>query len=56
MKSFNWKRLMVLGLSVFVLTIGSVSLTGCEVESEGDAEELGEDIDEGVEDIKEEVE
>lgn len=56
MKSFKWKRLMSLGLSVFALSIGSIGLTGCEVEPEGDAEELGEDIDEGAEDLKEEAE
>ena len=56
MKSFKWKKLMGLGLSVFVLFVGSVGLTGCEVETEGDAEELGEEIDEGAEDLKEEAE
>ncbi len=56
MRSFKWKRLMGLGLSVFALSIGSVGLTGCEVETQGDAEELGEDIDEAAEDVKEEVE
>lgn len=56
MKSFKWKRWMGLGLSLFVLSIGSVGLTGCETEADGGAEELGEDIDEGAEDVKEEVE
>ena len=56
MKNFKWKRLMSLGLSVFALSIGSVGLTSCETEPEGEAEELGEDIDEGAEDLKEEVE
>lgn len=56
MKSLNWKRLMGLGLSIFALSIGSVGLIGCEAEPDGEAEELGEDIDEGAEDLKEEVE
>ena len=36
-----------LGLSIFVLSLGTVGLTGCETEPDGEAEELGEDIDEG---------
>ena len=55
MKSFKAKKLMGLGLSLFALSIGSVGLTGCEVEPQGDAEELGEDVDEKTEDLKEEV-
>ncbi len=55
MKSFKWKRLMGLGLSFFVLSIGAVGLAGCEVEGQGDAEELGEDVDEAAEDVKEEA-
>jgi len=47
---------MGLGLSLFALSVGSVGLTGCEVEPQGEAEELGEDIDEAAEDVKEEVE
>ena len=53
MKSSQWKKFVSLGLSVFALSIGSIGLTGCEVEPEGEAEELGEDIDEGVEDLEE---
>ncbi len=56
MKNYNWRKTVGLVLSVFVLLAGSVGLTGCEVETEGEAEELGEDIDEGAEDLKEEVE
>ena len=56
MKSFKLKKLISLGLSIFVLSVGSFGLVGCEVEPQGDAEELGEDIDEAVEGIKEEVE
>jgi len=57
MRYFNWKRLVGIGLSAFALFIGSVGLTGCEVETqEGEAEELGEDIDEGAEDLREDVE
>lgn len=56
MTSFKWKRFMGLGLSLFALFFGSVGLTGCEVEADGEAEELGEDIDEGAEDLKEEAE
>lgn len=56
MMNFKWKRLMGLGLSLFALSIGTIGLTGCETEPEGEAEELGEDIDEGVDDVKEEVE
>ena len=56
MKNIKLKRLMSLGLSLFALSIGSVGLIGCEVEGDGEAEELGEDIDEGAEDIKEEAE
>jgi hypothetical protein len=55
MKSFKWKRLMGLGLSFFVLSIGAVGLTGCETEGQGDAEELGEDVDEAADDLKEEA-
>lgn len=39
MKSSNWKRIIGLGLSVFVLFVGSVGLTGCETEEEGVGEE-----------------
>lgn len=56
MQNFKWKRLVGIGLSAIALFVGSVGLTGCEVEGEGEAEELGEDIDEGAEDLKEEVE
>lgn len=56
MKSFKWKRWISLGLSVFALSIGSVGLVGCEAEPDGEAEELGEDIDEGAEELKEETE
>jgi len=52
----KWKRFMGLGLSLFALSVGSVGLTGCEVEQDGEAEELGEDIDEAAEDVEEEVE
>ena len=37
----NWKKIIGVGLSVFVLSLGSVGLTGCEVEEEGvETEEL----------------
>jgi|GEM_PF-3846485 len=55
-KNPKWKKFMGLGLSLFALSVGSVGLTGCEVEPQGEAEELGEDIDEAAEDVKEEVE
>ena len=56
MKSFEWKRLIGIFLSIFALSVGSVGLVGCEAESDGAAEELGEDIDEAAEDVEEEVE
>lgn len=56
MRDFNWKRLVSIGLSAFALFVGSVGLTGCVVETEGEAEELGEDIDEGAEDLREDIE
>lgn len=56
MTSFKWKRFMGLGLSLFALFFGSVGLTGCEDAGDGDAEELGEDIDQGAEDLKEKAE
>ncbi|MBE9048417.1 hypothetical protein IQ255_29210 [Pleurocapsales cyanobacterium LEGE 10410] len=56
MQDFKGKRLVSIGLSAFALFVGSVGLTGCEVETEGEAEELGEDIDEGAEDLREDVE
>lgn len=56
MQDFKWKRLVSIGLSAFALFVGSVGLIGCEVETEGEAEELGEDIDEGAEDLSEDVE
>lgn len=34
MKNLGWKKIIGVGLSVFVLLIGSVGLTGCEVEGE----------------------
>ena len=43
MKNFNWKRTVGLALSIFVLFIGSVGLTGCEVEGEGEGIEQEED-------------
>ena len=55
MQDFKWKRLLGIGLSAIALFVGSVGLIGCEAETEGEAEELGEDIDEGAEDLKEEV-
>ena len=39
MKSPNWKRTVGLGLSVFVLLVGSVGLTGCETEEGADQQE-----------------
>ena len=42
MKSYSWKRLLSIGLSVSTLFIGSAVLTGCEtgeVEGEGIEEE-----------------
>ena len=52
----KWKKFMGLGLSLFVLSVGSVGLTGCEAEPDGAAEELGEDIDDAADDVEEEVE
>ena len=49
MKSFNWKKLVGLGLSVFTLFIGSVTLTGCEAEQEEDVEELEEETEDSEE-------
>lgn len=43
MKSLNWKKIVGVGLSVFVLTLGSVGLTGCETAGEGEGQELEED-------------
>lgn len=43
---------MGLGLSVFALLVGSIGLTGCETEPQGEAEELGEDIDGAAEDVE----
>ena len=40
MKTTNWKKIVGVGLSVFVLFIGSVGLTGCETAEEGETEEL----------------
>lgn len=34
MKDINWKKIIGIGLSVFVLSAGSVGLTGCETEEE----------------------
>ncbi len=56
MKNFKGQKLIGLALSIFVLFVGSVGLTGCEVESEGDAEELGEELDEKTEELQEEAE
>ena len=41
MKSSSWKKIIGMGLSIFVLTLGSVGLTGCETgeEAEGELEE-----------------
>jgi hypothetical protein len=39
MKSWNWKKAIGIGLSVFVLVIGSVGLTGCEVGEETEQED-----------------
>ena len=39
----NWKKIIGVGLSVFVLSLGSVGLTGCEAgedEVETETEEL----------------
>lgn len=55
MQNSKFKKILAIGLSSLALLVGSVGLTGCEVETEGEAEELGEDIDEGAEDLKEEV-
>ena len=41
MKNSNWKKIIGVGLSVFVLSLGSVGLTGCETgEEEIETEEL----------------
>lgn len=42
MKSSNWKRIFGLGLSVFVLFVGSVGITGCETGEEVEQEVEGE--------------
>ena len=55
MRNFEWKRLIGIGLSVFALSLGSIGLTGCEAESDGAAEELGEDIDDAADDVEDEV-
>ncbi|MEL6441014.1 MAG: hypothetical protein AAFQ80_17375 [Cyanobacteria bacterium J06621_8] len=56
MQNSKFKRLLGIGLSSFALFIGSVGLTGCEVETQGEAEELGEDIDEELEDLEKDLE
>ena len=38
MKSSNWKKTVGLGLSVFVLLLGSAGLTGCETQGGGQQE------------------
>ncbi len=38
----NWKKIIGVGLSVFVLSLGSVGLTGCEAEEEVEIEETEE--------------
>ena len=41
MKNTNWKKIIGVSLSVFVLSLGSVGLTGCEPgEDEVETEEL----------------
>ena len=40
MKNPNWKKFVGVGLSVFVLSLGSVGLTGCETGEEVETEEL----------------
>ena len=45
MKEFNWKKSIGLALSVMVLLVGTMGLTGCEAEEveEGEGVELEED-------------
>lgn len=41
MKNLNWKKIIGVSLSVFVLSLGSVGLTGCDAgEEEVETEEL----------------
>ena len=40
MKTTNWQKIIGVGLSVLVLSLGSVGLTGCETAEEGETEEL----------------
>ena len=39
MTSSNWKRIIGLGLSGFLLFVGSVGLTGCETGGEEELEQ-----------------
>ena len=43
MKNTNWKKIIGVGLSVFILFAGSVSLTGCETGEETEELELEEE-------------
>ena len=41
MKNTSWKKIIGVGLSIFVLSLGSVGLTGCDAgEDEIETEEL----------------
>jgi hypothetical protein len=43
MRSWQWKKIIGLGLSIFVLSVSSVGLTGCDVAEEGEGLEQEED-------------
>lgn len=44
MKNWQWRKIVGLGLSIFVLSVSSVGLTGCDVaEEEGGGLEQEED-------------
>lgn len=45
MKNYNWRKNIGLVLSVLVLLVGSVSLTGCEAGEEGEGLEQEEELE-----------
>ena len=58
MINFNWKKTIGLFLSIFVLSLGSVTLTGCdageeEVEIESGGEEIEIEEDDGEIEVEE---
>lgn len=46
MKNYSWRKTVGLVLSVFVLLVGSVGLTGCEAPEEGEGLEQEEELEE----------